>query len=223
MPKRTNSNKGRRRPKHNQQSTMKRIMSYEDQSRNRMEPSIPDVARPILKAKKVYTTTMSLMLPVITANSTTPTQGAISFQLAGFPDYVSWTNCFDAYRIIHADVEFIPFGVGVTGTTTTNGTFYTCLDYADSTLVSFSDILQYDTRQILQSGTYFERRLTPRAADALYSGAFTSYGQRTAPWIDTTSPNVQHYGIKYYATIASSAVTIYSPIVTITVSFRNSK
>jgi len=215
---------GGRKQNKNQNSLMNRLVSYEDQSRNRMEPSVPDVPRLALKAKKVYTTTLSLMLPNITGSSTVPTQGAIAVQLASFPDYVSWTNCFDAYRIIHIDVEFIPFGIGVTGTTQTNGTFYSCIDYDDATPIDFGTILQYDTRQIVPSGVYFERRFVPRAAVAMYSGvAFTSYGQSTSQWIDSSSPSVQHYGLKYYSTVSSSAVTLYTPIVTATISFRNSK
>ena len=40
-------------------------------------------------------------------------------------------------------------------------------------------------------------RVYPRISTAAYSGAFTSYTNTKAPWIDCNSPTVQHFGMKF--------------------------
>jgi len=42
----------------------------------------------------------------------------------------------------------------------------------------------------------------PSVAAAAYSGAFTSYMNVVAPWIESSSSSVQHYGVKYALTIS---------------------
>jgi hypothetical protein len=188
-----------------------------------MEPDIPDVPRMRLANKRVYTTAFSYTAINITGNSATPNNGALTFALANASDYTSWTNCFDSYRIVQVHVEFVPASIGLTGTSNMNGILYSAIDYDDATTLDSTGLLQYDTVQVVNSPQFFERRLQPRAAKALYSGvAFSGYGQDTAPWIDANSPSVQHYGIKYSQSITSSAVTTYSVIVTMFVNFRNS-
>ncbi len=229
MPRNTTSRSAQRKPSRRKQPTdkvvdlLKRIASSEDQSRNRMEPDIPDVPKIMLSSKRTFTTAYSYSIGPVTGNSSTETQGAISFALANAQDYTSWINVFDAYRILQVIVEFVPGSVGLTGTSNTNGSIYTAIDYDDSTMLPATSLIQYDTLQVVSSPTFFERRLIPRVAQAAYSGAvFNGYAQRSNQWISTNSPSVQHYGLKYSQSITSSAVTTYAPIVTMIVQFRNS-
>jgi len=203
---------------------LKELVEFQDQSRNRMVPEITDVPMIWLSRKRTYTTAFSYTYPVITANSSTPTTGAIAFSLGAVPDIASAAAFFESYRILQARVEFVPYGVGLTGTSNTNGTIYTAIDYDDANAPTDESILvQYDSLQSVQSSTFFERRLEPRAAKAMYSGTlFNGYGQEKHPWIATNSLNVQHYGLKYVQTISSSAVTTYRPLVTLIVQFRES-
>jgi hypothetical protein len=224
---RTNSRRDRSR-KQGQNSApqqidlLKQLVSLQDQSRIRMEPDIPDVPRMRLAPQRCFTGAFSYTALNITGNSTTPTNGAITFALSNATDYTSWVNCFDSYRIAHVQVEFIPASIGLTGTSNMNGILYSAIDYDDATTLDSTGLLQYDTVQVVNSPQFFERRLVPRAAKAMYSGAvFNGYGQDTAPWIDTNSPAVQHYGVKYSQSITSSAVTTYSVVVTMFVNFRN--
>jgi len=228
MTKNRNNNSGRRRRNNNNNNqrnkngVMSRLVSLQDQTRNRMEPSVPDVPRMILAPHRVHSVQLAYMSGLITANSTAPNNGALNFTLTNFPDYSSWTSCFDSFRIIQIVIEFVPYGVGITGSTQTNGTFFTCLDYDDATPIGATDILQYDTRQIVPSGQYFERRLTPHALNVQYQGATSAYGETPSrQWIDTTYPATQYFGLKYSATISSSAVTLYSPMITAVIQFKN--
>lgn len=56
-------------------------------------------------------------------------------------------------------------------------------------------------------------------AVAVYSGAFTSFANAPSSWIDSGSPNVQHYGLKAAVT-ATAAVQTYNLQVRARVSFR---
>jgi hypothetical protein len=49
-------------------------------------------------------------------------------------------------------------------------------------------------------------RFRPHMALATYSGAFTSYANIPAGWVDCASPNVQHYGFKAAAVSQGAAI-----------------
>jgi len=202
---------------------LKELVALQDQTRQRMLPSVEDVPRINLSPKRTWSSTLTYSGTLITGSSTVPNNGALSFQLSSAADSASLLNVFDAYKIIQVICEFIPASIGTTGTTTTNGFIATAIDYGDAVAIDSTAILQYDTCQVVNSPQFFERRFTPRAAKAVYSGAFTSYGQDVSPWIDSNSPNVQHYGLKYSQSIMSSAVTTYTVLTTLHVKFRNSK
>jgi len=188
---------------------------------SKMVPEVPDVPRMKLAKNRVFTASFSYNAPAITSTSTAETQGAIVFTLAAVPGYTSWTQSFDAYRIVAAYVEFVPFGITPSANTTL-GQIATAIDYDDSSAVPQMTLFQYDSAMLIQSGAYFERRVVPRAAKALYSGvAFTGYGQDSMTWIDSDSPSVQHYGIKYSQSVSNTAQTGYTPLVTLVVNFRN--
>jgi len=200
---------------------LNRIALLNEAETNRMVPSTPDVARMPLRKDRVYTASFSYPAGNITTNSTTETSGAFSFALSNVPGYTSWTSSFDSYRVIRAYVEFVPF-ISATSANATLGQLATAIDYDDSTAVPQMNLLQYDSAMLIDSGKYFERRLIPRAAKALYSGtAFTSYGQDEMAWCDTSSPTVPYYGLKYSQSVSSSANTPYSVLVTLVVNFRN--
>lgn len=60
----------------------------------------------------------------------------------------------------------------------------------------------------------------PHIAIASYSGAFTSYSNVPAGWIDSASPNVQHFGVKV-ATLATGTTAVgYNLTVRAVVSVR---
>jgi len=57
-------------------------------------------------------------------------------------------------------------------------------------------------------------------AVAAFSGAFTSYSNVPAGWIDSASPGVQHYGLKLYFESTPFGVISYEYSVRAKVSFR---
>lgn len=200
---------------------VQRLVELNEAQTQKMVPAVQDIPRLKLRKDRVFTASFSYQAPNVTSNSTSESIGAITFALSNVPSFTNWTASFDSYRIIRAYVEFVPFGISAAANATL-GQISTVIDYDDATGAFRSDLLQYDSLLIVDTGKYFERRLIPRAAKALYSGtAFTSYGQDEMPWIDADSSSVPHYGIKYSQSISSSANTGYSPLVTLLVNFRN--
>jgi len=201
-------------------AAVKQLVTLNEAETNRMVPSVSDVPRMPLSKNRVFTASFQYTAPSITTGSSAENAGSLYFQLSNVVDNASWRSCFDAYRIVRVYVEFVPFGITASANATL-GQFVSVIDYDDATPVTSDTLLQYDTAMMVQSGLYHERRLVPRTAKALYSGTFTSYGQDTTPWIDTDSPSVQHFGIKYVQSISSTANTVYRPLVTMVVNFRN--
>jgi len=198
----------------------KLVVSNEAET-NRMIPSTIDVPRLTLRKDRVFTGSFSYNGGNITSNSTAPNNGAIGIQLSLVPGYTSWTQSFDSYRIARVYVEFIPFGISAAANATL-GQITTAIDYDDAAATDMATLLQYDTAMTVESGRYFERRLNPRAAKALYSGTlFNAFGQDQSPWIDSDSPSVPLYGLKYSQSISSTANTGYTVLVTLVVNFRN--
>lgn len=197
---------------------MKRLVLLNEAQTNRELPSVPDVPPLLLSKNRVFTASLTMSLPPITSNSSAPTIGAYTFTLAGFPGFNSWATSFDQYRIVQVRVDFAPSG---SSSATLPGQIATAIDLDDSTApTSVSDLLQYDTSMLVTSGTFFERRFTPRVANAIYSGgAFSAYGS-VKQWIDCDSNSAQHYGLKYVQTVSNTASTPYAPIATAYINFR---
>jgi len=196
MPRRRNS---RRRPyasrRRNKSSTGTEILRVE---RTQIQGSLPatrDVRYDSINSKKVYTFERSWQAGLVAlATSPVDTFGSIQITLNSFPGYLDFTSLFDLYRIVRVQVVFTP-----TSQNSFSGPLMTVIDYDDAaTPTSIGALTQYQTLQITPSGSTVDRVFTPRIAVAAYSGsAFTSYASSSLQWIDSNSPAVPHYGLKY--------------------------
>jgi len=172
--------------------------------------TIPDV-RPLRLKSTLRTCTLvrSASKNTIQAN-TGDTVYAYNFQLADVPNYSDYTNLFDQYRLLQVVVTFTPYINSVAaGSGISPGIIGTWIDYNDASLPSnLQQGQQYETFQRNACFEPFTRVLNPQSSVALYGGAtVNSYGTRYAQWIDSASPSVQHYGLKYCihnATFANS-------------------
>jgi hypothetical protein len=145
----------------------------------------------------------------------TPTAGAnltYYFQLSNLANATSFENVFDQYRIVAIRQTVRPDNnaVGlVTNSTTSLVDLYWVIDYDNtSNLGSTGAAISYDNCMILAPGESGSRTFCPRIAVAAYSGAFTSFANMQDSWIDSASPNVQHYGTKFYVPGATAAQTL---------------
>lgn len=151
------------------------------------------------------------------------TYGAINITFGQFGDATPATLFFDQYRIALIEINFLP-RVDVNVTPSTNpGQFYSVVDYDDSTVPGTVNVLQDYQNLIVTEGTkHHLHTFVPHVAVAAYAGAFTSYMNVTAPWIDVASPNVQHYGVKYAWTGGTVGFT-YDIIARVLMELRNAR
>jgi hypothetical protein len=218
MPKRSfRDRRGRKRPytaRAQQASANRELMEMEKQQMLRPTPFTYDtkISVPRRICGKLHTFYASAIRGNILSSTTVPSAGAINFILADLNNVSDYTNLFDQYRILAVKLEFIMLG-STNPLTGPPGYIQTAIDYDDVTTPgSANELMQYDTVQVAPIGQYFERTLRPRSAPAMYSGAFTSFGNVYAQWLDSASPSVQHYGIKYYIPIIPTSVYTIQPI-----------
>lgn len=164
--------------------------------------------------------------PLIAALTTNDVLGTMVFALSDLPNYTEFTSLFDQYRIIEVEVRFIPYAgnsaCGPYGYSKPD--LLVVADYDDATPpATTAGLLQYENLQIVHGNAPLTVRVRPHAALAAYSGAFTSYANVEHMWMDSGSPNVQHYGVKYSLTQAQGATDLstYQPWATYKIACRN--
>jgi hypothetical protein len=114
-------------------------------------------------------------------------------------NYTSFAAVFDQYKIDMVEVWITPNINAVTaGQFLLQPNLYSVLDYDDaSSLANVNGATAYAS--CIRSEPYEKHRrcYRPRIAYAAYGGgAFTSYANQQAGWIDCASGSVSHYGIK---------------------------
>jgi hypothetical protein len=136
----------------------------------------------------------------LTQSATVPVFTATRFIAANLAtDFASLAAVFDQYRIVGVEIKLIPHINSTTGSAATamSGQLYTVIDYDDATnLMAISALEAYDNCVSAPAYQVVRRCFAPRIALAAYSGAFTSFANEEAGWIDCASGNVEHYGLK---------------------------
>jgi hypothetical protein len=149
-----------------------------------------------------------LTIPVnlIIGSTIATTYAAFNFALSSFSGYANYTALFDQYLLQEVELYLEPQGVNVNDLIAP--TLVTCVDLDDSaTPTTISTVADHQQAMIGQglNGRYM--RFKPHVAVATYGGAFTSFANIPACWIDSGSPGVQHYGFKVAFTATPVAVT----------------
>jgi len=110
----------------------------------------------------------------------------------------SWGAIFDQYRIDRVDHVFRPLFAAQnfsSGAGDLPPSIYTVIDYDDNVTANIASLRQYTSLAIHEFET-FRVSYRPHIALAAYSGAFTSYANVVAGWIDLGSQGVGHFGCK---------------------------
>jgi len=187
-------------------SELKQLVTVARQQALYPQPNTVDVPFPSMKGK-VYSIVAGYTVGAITIG-TTSTAGAFSFSLNSLPSVSAFSGCFDQFRVLHWELNFLP----VVATNLPSGTpLYTCLDFDDANTPT-AEIAQRDTAMAAPVNTFFSRSLCPRIAVAAYGGAFTQFANLPGTtWVDMVSASTQYYGLKYFSTTTNAtAVQIYS-------------
>lgn len=155
---------------------------------------------------------------LVTTSTTVPVFASFGFSASSFDQLTSFQNLFDQYKIV--DIEF--WLQPENSTAPAIGEFATVLDYDDTAnLSTYAQATDYPScvESSILVGQY--RHFRPHIAVAAYSGAFTSFANQIAPWIDMASPSVVHYGVKLAAQATPTAAVKIHGVIRFRVLFRN--
>jgi len=153
----------------------------------------------------------------ITTSITVPVGIGLAFLLNQFAGYTSYTALFDQYRFDQIEVWLEPTAGQ---STTLFGPLVTAVDLDDSNNPASLAALQDKQGALVGDGGAGRYHcFRPHVAVAEYSGAFSSFGNIPATWVDASSPAVQHYGFKA-VTGPTPASIVYNLSVRAVISFR---
>lgn len=169
------------------------------------------------------TITMEMQYTVqsfITSSTTSglPTFAALDVSLNAFSGASSLLLVFDQYKFeqLEAWIEF-----SAPNQAQAYPVLMSAVDLDDSAVPTAIGQVQDHQGALVTDGPggHYHKWL-PHVAVAAYSGAFTSYSNMPATWIDAASPNVQHYGLK--ACMLSNGITAVTASIVIrgVISFR---
>lgn len=156
-----------------------------------------------------------------TTSTTVPTYASEAFIVNAFAAASAYLAVFDQYRIDEIEIWIEPI-ISQSSAIALVSNYCTAVDVDDSNVpVSFTDVVDHQSAIVTNGEGGHYHKFKPHMAVALYSGVFTSFGNEPSNWIDSASPSVQHYGLKFANTSATSTAMIYSLTVKAKVSFRN--
>jgi len=138
---------------------------------------------------------------------------ATSFKLNDLDQVSSFTALYDQYRITKIVCRVRPIMnalQGISPATAYWGGIYVLVDFDDAVLpASLAVMREYETCRQFSSVEKFDVVIEkPHIALAAYSGAFASFANISGQWVDSASPTVQHYGIKFGVPHGQAAQTL---------------
>lgn len=186
--------------------------------------TIETIPRNMFKPKQSSNAIFSIDQDVLlqawfTTSVTVATFSAVGFVISALDQFSTLAALFDQYRIREIEVWIVPQLDASISVPQSN--FATVIDYDDSNLLTtYAQALDYVNCVSTNGAMAHYRRFVPHVAAAAYSGAFTSFMNVTAPWIDAASSGVIHYGIKAAST-AGTKTCVYDLTYRIHSQWRN--
>jgi hypothetical protein len=165
---------------------------------------------------------VELTLDIGTFISSSSTNGASTYaaqaiSVGQFSGAASLLAVFDQYRIVQLEA-WIESDVPNAVATVPN--LVSAIDLDDANVpVSVGNVSDHQGSITSMGPSGHYHRWMPHLAVSTYSGTFTSYGNVPCMWIDSASPNVQHFGLKA-ATTSTGATMFYNLTVRAVVDFR---
>lgn len=179
-------------------------------------------------SQKVVHVKRTFQASTIASNASVYTStGSIAFALSQCPAPTDFTNLFDQYRIVKTQINFVPNYSGNTagGIPGLYNIFYMAVDHTDVTSpTQASDVLQYDAHRLVQPYKPFSITFKPAPSSSFFNSTTTTgYGPRQGAWLDSSSPAVPHYGLKWVWDCNSATATNILPYVSLWLEFREAR
>jgi len=196
------SNRRRRNPNRAaSKDVLKRIEENTRVELNVPVPEVPDKLPMRLSRNKVVTIKRTGLGPAVTTSTGGSSFGATMFTLALFDVNAEIKATWQEYRIIELNINFIPTtNIATSGTPSINtGNTHTVIDYRNAnTPLSFAELDEYKTLQVVQTGRFFKRTFAPRLLSYIYGGATAAYATISPmTWLSTDYNDAEYYGIKW--------------------------
>lgn len=164
------------------------------------------------------TVTLDWLTNMFTSSATVPVYQGLSFQLNNFSKSTSYSSLFDQYRFEQIEIWIEPTNPTIT---VADVLWASAIDLDDANTPTTVDMVVSRQGSITSNSlTSHYHKWRPHVAIAEYSGAFTSFGNAPAGWIDVASPSVQHYGLKIATYGADGVARPFVATVRAVVSFR---
>lgn len=152
------------------------------------------------------TVSLSLAVAGFATSVTVPTFSSWVFALSQCASVSQYTSLFDQYRFDQIEVWLEPLN---DTTASASAPFASAIDLDDANVpTAFNECADRQGALIGTSIAGRYHKWKPHMATAVYSGAFTSFANDVADWIDVASSGVQHYGLKAAAGIDGIARTM---------------
>lgn len=157
---------------------------------------------------------------ILSTSVTVPTSTATGFTAgAHINQFTSFAAIFDQYKIDLIEVWLIP--TATTANEQPAGMIYSAVDYDNATALTAAQIMQHTNVVCTPPSLGHYHKFVPHIAIGAYTGAFGGFANQKAPWIDTASSSVIHYGLCVSADTIPNAVYVIDSLIRISVSFRN--
>jgi len=157
----------------------------------------------------------------ITSNVSVPEYGAYSFQLSDLNQYGHFQAIFDQYAIVEVTARFTPCVTTAPSTSTFPGALLTVIDHDDAANVSAAATMQEYPSCLTTGGLVGHTRvIAPRVAIGAYTGTFAGFANQRS-FIDTATPSVQHYGVKFFIQPSTGAAFSYNVVFDYIILFRD--
>lgn len=122
------------------------------------------------------------------------------FKLTDVRNYAQLTSLFDQYKITHVQLRFKLRNDPAQSVPAIYPKLYYFVDVDDSNAAADLNYMRENgcTIRTLSPHHPVIVNLKPRTAQAFYAGGvFTSFGQGSGKWLDSSSPGIQHFGLKW--------------------------
>jgi len=168
-----------------------------------------------------YKFTQSLDLGTLYSTSTTLNTGAgRAFTSADITQFSNFVTIFDQYKFDTIELWIMPNSATV-GANEGSGLLVSAVDYDNATGVTPTVLMEHTNAAISLHNCGHYHIFKPHVAVAAYSGAFTSYKNDLADWIDCVSTGVQHFGIVVASAPTPIGIQTIDVLCRINVTFRN--
>jgi len=177
-------------------------ITMQDREEKRNNSSAPPAVIPRNFTRQGHWLKSSTLITTLVSAAAVETPYSTYCQLSQVNNYTNYAAVYDQYCIVAAIFRIRSLQAQSSSSLANPGLLLTCIDHDDAGTLTAAQIREYPSCLETLFTTGQVRVVEPRFAVAAYSGTFASYANMRG-YIDCSSPNVQHYGLKTTVTAST--------------------